>query len=75
MSQPPIKIGFVGVGSMGQCAHLRNYASPSLSKECEVVAIAEIRSNLAREVAAESLVPDRYNFLTLVDQAVKAKSK
>lgn len=30
---------------------------------------------LAREVAAESLVPDRYNFLTLVDQAVKAKSK
>lgn len=30
---------------------------------------------LAREVAAESLVPDRYNFLTLVDQAVKAKSE
>ena len=30
---------------------------------------------LAREVAAESLVPDRYNFLTLVGQAVKAKSK
>jgi len=52
MSQKPIKIGFVGVGSMGQCAHLRNYASPSLSKECEVVAIAEIRPNLAREVAA-----------------------
>jgi len=52
MSQKPIKIGFVGVGSMGQCAHLRNYASPSLSKECEVAAIAEIRPNLAREVAA-----------------------
>jgi len=52
MSQKPIKIGFVGVGSMGQCAHLRNYASPSLSKECEVVAIAEIRPNLGREVAA-----------------------
>ena len=30
---------------------------------------------LAREVAAESLVPDRYNFLTLVDQAVKTKSE
>jgi hypothetical protein len=30
---------------------------------------------LAREVAAESLVADRYDFLELVDQAVKAKSK
>ncbi|MFN5868104.1 MAG: hypothetical protein ACK46A_02100, partial [Akkermansiaceae bacterium] len=29
---------------------------------------------LAREVAAESLVADRYDFLELVDQAVKAKS-
>lgn len=30
---------------------------------------------LAREVAAESLVPDRYDFLELVDQAVKVKTK
>jgi hypothetical protein len=30
---------------------------------------------LAREIAAESLVPDRYDFLELVDQAVKVKSK
>jgi hypothetical protein len=30
---------------------------------------------LAREVAAESLVADRYDFLELVDQAIKAKSK
>ena len=30
---------------------------------------------LAREVAAESLVADRYDFLELVDQAVKVKSK
>ncbi len=30
---------------------------------------------LAREVASESLVADRYDFLELVDQAVKAKSK
>lgn len=30
---------------------------------------------LAREVAADSLVADRYDFLELVDQAVKAKSK
>jgi hypothetical protein len=30
---------------------------------------------LAREVAAESMVPDRYDFLELVDQAVKVKNK
>ena len=30
---------------------------------------------LARQVAAESLVSDRYDFLELVDQAVKAKGK
>jgi len=30
---------------------------------------------IAREVAAESLVPDRYDFLELVDQAVKAKNR
>ena len=33
------RIGFVGVGFMGQCAHLRNYA---VLPECEVVAIAEL---------------------------------
>ena len=45
---------------MGQCAHLRNYASPSLSGECEVVALAEIRPGLAREVAARYGVPRVY---------------
>lgn len=30
---------------------------------------------LARQVAADSLVPDRYDFLELVDQAVKARDK
>jgi predicted dehydrogenase len=51
------KIGFVGVGNMGQCAHLRHYAS---LKECEVVALAEIRPNLARKVAARYGVPHVY---------------
>lgn len=45
-----VRIGFVGVGGMGQCAHLRNYASYG---ECEVVAIAEIRSELREKVAAK----------------------
>ncbi len=30
---------------------------------------------LARQVAADSLVPDRYDFLELVDQAVRARNK
>ena len=60
MSTKKLKIGFVGVGGMGQCAHLRNYASPSLSTECEVVALAEIRPQLAREVAARYGIPRVY---------------
>lgn len=43
-----VRIGFVGVGSMGQAAHLRNYAS---CPECEVVAIAEVKKELAAKVA------------------------
>ncbi|NPV79948.1 MAG: Gfo/Idh/MocA family oxidoreductase [Firmicutes bacterium] len=43
-----IKIGFVGVGFMGQLAHLSNYA---VLDDCEVVAIAEPRRELAEKVA------------------------
>lgn len=52
-----IRIGFVGVGSMGQCAHLRNYAT---LPECEVVAIAELREEMGRKVAARYGVPRVY---------------
>ncbi len=45
-----LRIGFVGTGFMGQCAHLQNYAQ--LAEECEVVAIAEARPRLAQAVAA-----------------------
>ncbi len=48
-----VKIGFVGVGRMGQCAHLKNYVT---IPGCEVVAIAELREELGRRVAA------RYGF-------------
>lgn len=44
-----MRIGFVGAGAMGQCAHLRNYAS---LEGCQVVALAEPRRELARRVAA-----------------------
>lgn len=48
MSDTKVRIGFVGVGGMGQAAHLRNYATVP---ECEVVAIAELRSGLGDAVA------------------------
>ena len=52
-----IRIGFVGVGSMGQCAHLRNYVT---LPDCKVVAIAEIRQELGKKVAARYGVPKTY---------------
>ena len=39
----------MGVGGMGQCAHLRNYVA---SPDCEVVALAELRPDLGRQVAS-----------------------
>jgi len=42
------RVGFVGVGVMGQCAHLRNYVH---LPECEVIALAELRAELGQRVA------------------------
>ena len=53
----PVRIGFVGVGGMGQCAHLRNYAA---IPECDVVAITELRTKTAMQVAAKYNVPAVY---------------
>jgi len=52
------RIGFVGVGTMGQCAHLKNYVA---IPECEVVAIAELRRETARLVAVRYGVPKVYD--------------
>ena len=52
-----VRIGFVGVGHMGQVAHLRNYAA---LPDCEVAAIAELREGLGRRVAARYGVPGVY---------------
>ncbi len=54
---PGLKIGFVGVGFMGQVAHLRNYAT---LQECSVVAIAELRPRLAKLVSERYGVPKVY---------------
>src|SRR5450759_4963105 len=52
-----VRIVFVGVGSMGQCAHLKNYAT---LPDCEVVALAELRPELARRVAEKYHIPHVY---------------
>ncbi|MFD0672190.1 Gfo/Idh/MocA family protein [Cohnella sp. GCM10027633] len=53
-----LRIGFVGVGGMGQIAHLSNYAT--LGDACEVVALAEPRPRMARLVADRYGVPEVY---------------
>lgn len=58
----PVRIGFAGVGSMGQCAHLRNYAT---IEECEVVAISELRPQLRERVAA------KYNIARIYESAAE----
>jgi len=54
----PLRIGFCGTGSMGQCAHLRNYAT---LEDCQVAALAELRSKTAQLVAAHYNVPKVYD--------------
>ncbi|MBI4028233.1 MAG: Gfo/Idh/MocA family oxidoreductase [Verrucomicrobia bacterium] len=56
MSQK-VRIGFVGVGIMGQCAHLKNYVTVP---ECEVTAIAELRPQLRKAVARKYGVSRTY---------------
>lgn len=57
MANKEVRIGFVGVGSMGQNAHLRNYIGlPNV----QVAAIAEVRPQLAERVAAKFSVPKVY---------------
>ncbi len=58
MSTQKVRLGFVGVGMMGQAAHLRNFAALS---DCEVVAIAELRAETARRVAQRYGVPRVYS--------------
>ncbi len=51
------RVAFVGVGNMGQCAHLRNYAA---LPDCEIIALAEVREDLGAKVAARYGVPRVY---------------
>jgi predicted dehydrogenase len=53
-----IRLGIVGVGAMGQAAHLRNYA---IHPDVEIAAIAEIRPQLGKKVAERYGIPKAYN--------------
>ena len=53
-----IRLGFIGTGNMGQMAHLRNYLT---LPNCEVVALAELRPQLAAQVAARWGIPEVYH--------------
>ncbi len=52
-----VRIGFVGVGGMGQMAHLKNYV---VNDECEVVALAELRKETGKLVAQRYGIPRVY---------------
>lgn len=52
-----VRIGCIGVGNMGQNAHLKNY---STLPDCEVVALAELRPELAQRVAQKYAIPRIY---------------
>jgi predicted dehydrogenase len=60
-----VRIGFVGVGKMGQMAHLKNYVTLD---DCEVVAIAELREKTGKLVADRYGIPRVYpNHLKMLD--------
>jgi predicted dehydrogenase len=52
-----VRIGFLGSGFMGQLAHLENYYR---IPNCDVVALAEIRSELGQKVAQHYGIPCVY---------------
>lgn len=56
-NMPTLKIGFVGCGLMGQLVHLPNFCS---LPGCEVVALAEMRTELGRRVAGKHQIPRVY---------------
>jgi len=52
-----VRVGFVGAGSMGQMAHLKNYA---VNPDCQVVALAELRKETGAAVARRYGIPRVY---------------
>jgi len=53
-----VKLGFLGVGMMGQLAHMQNYAQV---EDCEIVAVAESKQKQAERIAAIYNIPKIYS--------------
>ena len=51
-----VKIGFIGVGHMGQLAHLLNYVQ--LPERCEIVTLCDTRINQATQLANRYSIPN-----------------
>ena len=51
-----IKLGFLGVGHMGQLAHLMNYAQ--LTDQCEIVTLCDVKINQAKTLATRFGIPN-----------------
>ena len=57
MNPEPVRMGYVGCGFLAQNAHLPNFAS---LPGCKLIALAEIRPQLARLVASRYGIPTVY---------------
>ncbi len=57
MNKPPLNIGMIGAGFIGQLAHLMNYVEVP---GCRVLAVAEYRPELRRRVAERYAIPHAY---------------
>ncbi len=50
-----VKLGFIGLGHMGQLAHLHNYLQ--LPDMCEIVSVCDVKINQATQIAARYGIP------------------
>jgi predicted dehydrogenase len=57
-NKPPVRLGIIGAGFMGQVGHLMNYVEVN---NCKIVALAEMRPELCAQVAHRYNIPETYN--------------
>jgi predicted dehydrogenase len=57
MTHYPLKLGIVGAGFFGQVAHIANYAQLD---SCQIVALAQLRSDVREQVARKFSIPATY---------------
>src|SRR5262245_45176337 len=53
----PIRLGYVGCGTMAQRVHIPNFASLA---DCRIVALAEVRAEIGERVQARYGIPRLY---------------